>query len=64
LPALCSWQGQFSKRAFATAACLRPQGHLNGLFISRLKRCFINQEKAKNAQKGQKNDQKLLFLVI
>jgi len=28
------------------------------------KRCFISHKKAKNAQKEQKNDQKLLFLVI
>jgi len=28
------------------------------------KRCFISKEKAQNAQKGQKNGHKVLFLVI
>jgi len=32
-------------------------------FISWLKRCFISREKAQNAQKGQKNDQKSALLA-
>jgi hypothetical protein len=49
------------KASFVAGYCLRPQGHKNDLFNKLAKMVFLRHEKARNAQKTTKNEQKSAF---